>query len=751
VDGYGDLPLSFEPADARSPGGESFSYLAHGRGYRLELSGREARLTLHHGDAVTGTGSDATARDTVEPLTLRLVGARADTPAHGEAELPGKAHYLTGTDRSAWRTNVPTYARVRFQAVYPGIDVVYYGNQGELEYDFVVAPGADPKVIRLAFDGVRTMEVDAAGGLVLHTPAGVIRQHAPFLYQDVGGRRSVVDGRYAMDAGQVRIEVGAYDTSLPLVIDPVLVYSGGAGSGTGATGVAVDAAGNAYVGGNTHTGSVHGGRDGFVRKINAAGSAILWTTYIGGSSDDSVYAIALDGAGAAHVTGRTRSTNFPTTLASYDFTYNGSASAAGYGDAFVAKLTADGAGFVYTTYLGAASDDAGHGIAVHGGHAYVVGETAKPGTGADFPTTPGAFQAVRPGLHTAAFVTRFDATGALVSSTFLGSTGGYPAVGEAIVVDAGGNAYVTGTASGGNFPTVNPAQTWSSPMWRSSGAKWAFVSKLNPTATALVYSTYFGGGEPAFDNKGGIGTEGLAIAVDATGSAYITGETQDVNLPVTAGAFQQTCPYQDGASWVACRDAFVTKLSPDGGTIVYATYLGGSQADYGHGIAVDATGRAYVTGGTTSLNFPVVDAFQPTKGMSGSGTNAFFTVMNPSGSGLESSTYLGGSDGEQGDAITLDTSGNAYVVGYSVSSNFPRFGSLPAAGGGHVSLAGAFIAKFSAMSCTYAATPTANISAPAAGSSGTITLTAGAGCGWATSKTVNWLTLNPTSGSGSGG
>ena len=224
---------------------------------------------------------------------------------------------MTGNEPSAWRTNIPTYAKVRYEQVYPGIDLVYYGNQGELEYDFVVAPGADPTVIALSFEGVDAVQVNEAGDLTLLTAAGVVRQHKPYLYQEVDGERQTVDGRYVVDGAHVRVEVGTYDTSRTLVIDPVLVFSGGVG-GASATGVAVDAAGNAYVAGFTHLPSAggesgpHGARDAFVRKINAAGTAVLWTAFIGGSSDDWAYAIAIDAAGSAYITGSTRSTDFPT-------------------------------------------------------------------------------------------------------------------------------------------------------------------------------------------------------------------------------------------------------------------------------------------------------------------------------------------------------------------------------------------------------------------------------------------------------
>ena len=750
---YGSLPLSFEPAtDPRQTGARRADFLARGRGYLLSLSASAATLAPIDDEAAPDASvrRGPAAPGQPHPITLRFVGSRSGATGRAETMLPGKVHYLTGNDPAAWRTNIPTYAAVRYDGVYPGIDLVYYGRQGELEYDFLVAPGADPAAIALSFDGTDAVTLDDGGDLLLWTSAGAVRQHKPFIYQEVDGQRRPIAGAYRLDGAHVRLDIGAYDARRPLVIDPVLVFSGGVG-GAAATDVAVDGSGNAYVSGFTHPPAnegevgVHGARDAFVRKINAAGTAVLWTAFIGGSRDDWAYSLAIDASGSVYVTGSTRSLDFPTVNA-FDFTYNGPAVTTSYGDAFVAKLTPDGATLTYSTYLGTATDDRALGIAVRNGNAYVVGQTS-----AGFPTTAGAFQAVKPGTNFKGFVTQLDATGsALVYSTYLGApsngataSGGYSDQVTAIALDSAGNAYLTGVTQSYNFPTLNPAQTWSTPTtFVQDGRKWAFITKLNPTGSALVYSTYLGGGLSAHGPQDGYhGTEAAGIAVDAGGHAYVTGATRDVNFPTTANAFDKTCPIPPGRTAGGCLESFVTKLSADGRTFLYSSYLGGTDAsiDSASGIAVDAAGRAYLAGTTNSLDFPLVDPFQTT-----GGGDVFFTVVNPAGTGLEYSTALSGTDaGDSGAAIALDASGNAYLVGTAISSDFPRVGGLPQAGGGHVSRASGFLAKFSAIGCAYTVAPTTDITATATGGSGVVNLATTAGCGWATTTTVPWLTLTP--------
>jgi hypothetical protein len=516
--------------------------------------------------------------------------------------------------------------------------------------------------------------VDAQGDLVLQTTVGPIRQRKPVIYQEVDGVRKDIPGGYVLKGEhQVGFKLAAYDASQALVIDPVLSYStylGGSGEDRDPA-IAVDAAGNAYVTGHTEStdfpttagafqttfgGGPFNGGDAFVTKLNATGSALVYSTYLGGSGGDSGRGIAVDTAGNAYVTGYTASTNFPTTAGAFQTTRGGFLM-----DAFVTKLNPTGSALVYSTLLGGSDLDSGEGIVVDAaGNAYVAGGTSST----DFPTTAGAFQTTFGGGANQggdAFVTELNPTGsALVYSTYLGGSGGDSAA--SIAVDADGNAYVTGRTLSTNFPTTAAAFQPTFGGGVCCGGD-AFVTKLNPTGSApLVYSTYLGGSD--YD----IGT---GIALDTLGNAYVTGTTLSTDFPTTAGAFQAT--YGGGG------DAFVTKLNPTGWAL-YSTYLGGSGGDSGRGIAVDAAGNAYVTGSTTSTNFPTTaGALQTTftGGVSPYGgyfTDAFVTQLNPTGSApLVYSTYLGGGGDDVGNAIALDTlpNPNVYVTGYTFSPNFP--------------------------------------------------------------------------------
>ena len=582
---YGKLPLHFEANRGQTH--EDVRFLARGAGYSLYLTADEAVLVL------TRPNPDAT-QPRGRPVVVRmsLVGAAPKPLVSGLDELPGKANYLIGNP-AKWQTNVPTYAKVHYREVYPGIDLVYYGNQRQLEYDFVVSPRADPERIVLGFQGAERLEINAEGEFVLHAAGGAIRQRVPVIYQEIDGVRTKIEGRYVLkDAHRVGFQVAAYDPSRPLVIDPTLVYStylGGSSSDDG-YGIAVDAAGAAYVTGTTGSadftagctapctglnGTLSGRSDVFVTKINAAGTALVYSTYLGGSGYESGNGIAVDAAGAAYVTGTTSSTDFPTTPGAIQTTYGGGGSSSNGGDAFVSKLNAAGSALLYSTYLGGSGDDSGFGIAVDAaGSVYVTGST----TSTDFPTA-NPLQAAYGGGGTDAFVSKLDAAGsALLYSTYLGGSGWDDGYG--IAVDAAGSAYVTGGTTSTDFPTANPLQAA-----YGGGLRDAFVSKLNAAGSALLYSTYLGGSGNDY---------GSGIAVDAAGSAYVTGYTTSTNFP-TASPLQ--------AAKRGGYDAFVTKLNATGTALVYSTYLGGSDFSYGYGIAVDAAGAAYVTGSTIATDF----------------------------------------------------------------------------------------------------------------------------------------------------
>jgi hypothetical protein len=679
---YGRLPLHFEANQGQTH--KDVRFLARGPGYGLYLTASEAVLALAspspfaERDSCAGERHNTPAQEMPVAVRMSILNAAPKPLVNGLEELPGKANYFIGKDPSKWRTNMPTYAKVHYREVYPGIDLVYYGNQRQLEYDFVVAPGADPKKIVLGFKGADKLEIDAQGDLVLHTAGSTLRQKKPLIYQDIDGARRDIAGGYVLKPGsRVGFKVAEYDASRPLVIDPVLSYSTylGGSDGEYGAGIAVDATGNVYVAGYTrstdfpttadafqpaHTG---GYNVAFVTKINPAGSALVYSTYLGGSNFEQAYGIAVDAEGSAYVTGRTSSWDFPTTAAAFQPAHTG-----GYNAAFVTKLNPTGSALVYSTYLGGSKSEYGYGIAVDTtGNAYVTGETHST----NFPTTPGAFQAAwggdlaqcsscpgcdsGPKCSADAFVTKLNPSGsALVYSTYLG--GILIDMGRRIAVDAAGNAYVTGGTASDNFPTTPGAfqVTYGGfDDYFKYNVGDAFVTKLNPSGSALVYSTYLGG--PARDSAGG-------IAVDADGNAYVTGSTSSLNFPTTPGAFQTSF---SGGSF----DAFVTKLDPSGSRLVYSTFLGGSVDDGAADIAVDKARNAYVTGSTTSTNFPTTErSFQATYG--GGYYDAFVTKLDPGGSRLLYSTYLGGAASDFGGGIAVDTGGNVYVMGGTDSTNF---------------------------------------------------------------------------------
>jgi hypothetical protein len=610
---FADRPLYFE----RNVGqiGPPIDYVAHGINSTLFVSAAEATWALQGPgssspglqtkgvtSALTGPSSRAPAPGPV--VRMQVLGANS-AAAVGQDRLPTRVNYFLGNDPAQWHTDIPTYGRVEYRDIYPGIHLAYYASGPQLEYDFAVAPGADPGQIRLGFAGADAVELDAQGDLVLRTAAGDVVQHKPVLYQDVNGVRKEVAGHFRLARSNtvcprptaycvsttVSFQVGAYDRSQPLVIDPVV---------------------------------------------------LSYSTYLGGNSNDYGYGIAVDGAGSAYVTGQTWSTDFPT----HDPFQSQIAADA---DAFVAKLSPDGSGLAYATYLGgpgstcAPGTSQGQGIAVDaGGDAFVTGYTES----CYFPTYK-AFQPAFGGGASDAFVTKLSPAGnALIYSSFLGGT--TIDAGGDIAVDPAGEAYIIGRTNG-YFPIVNALQ----PKYGGNGD--CFVSKVSADGSMLLFSTYLGGSlaESDFD------TRVNGIAVDATGYAYVTGQTASYDFPVFR-AFQ---PVNKGFD-----DAFVAKLRPDGSGFVYSTYLGGTGLDWPFGIAADAAGDAYVAGSTGSADFPVFDAYQPVKQ---AGSDAFLTKFNPDGSALVYSTYLGGSSHDDAVSVTVDAHGSAYLTGYTESADFP--------------------------------------------------------------------------------
>jgi hypothetical protein len=633
---------------------------------------RIAKLTGRDSEHEVGTS---------EVLRVKLLGAQDQPASEGLEKLPGASNYFLGRDPSQWHANVPLYAKVKVREVYPGVDVTYYGNGRQLEEDFIVAPGADPVAIRMIAEGASKVSVDPAGELVLTMKEGEVRFHRPVAYQETDGVRHEIASRYVIQAkNRVGFELGAYDRKRTLVIDPPLSYStylGGSDSDNG-NGVAVDSAGNAYLTGETAstnfptttgaaqtalsgntdvyvtklnptgTGLVYstylggsgrdtgraiavdpsgnayvtgatesanfpstsgvfqsalaGTRDGFVAKLNATGSALVYSSYLGGAANQDVFnsplqmglAIAADAQGNAYVSGETDATDFPVTVGAFQTSYNNAFS--GTADAFVTKVNPTGSALIYSTYLGSGAQ--GFGIAIDSsGSAYVGGLTEG-----NFPTTAGAYQTTFGGAYSDAFVTKLNAAGTgLVYSTYIGGSSAEQA--SAIAVDTAGNAYITGIA-GTNYPVTGGAY-----QPALAGFSNAFVTKLNATGSALVYSTYLGGT---------VDDQGFGIAVDGPGNAYVVGMTNSPTFPTTANAAQPA--FAGGYS-----DAFLTVLNPQGAWLIYLSYLGGSGAngDLATGVAVDSSAGIYVTGSTSSSDFPTTaGAFQTTAG----GSNDVFVT-----------------------------------------------------------------------------------------------------------------------------
>ncbi len=659
---YSQVPLRFEINHGQTK--PSFDFLSRGADYALFLSPSEAVLSLpgSHRKASRKMNNNGRLQEPVKgnstTLRMRVVGANPAARLSGLEPLPGKSNYFIGNNPRNWRTNIPAYGKVIDHDVYPGVDLVYYGNQGQIEFDFVIAPGADPRTITLDLKGAFKLKVDAQGNLVVQTGSREIHLQKPRIYQQVDLSRRTIAGKYVF-RGRERIgfEVAEYDVNRPLIVDPTLgfsTYLGGSDLDV-SLGTALDSSNNIYITGYTVSGNfptvnpfqpVKGrSRDVFVSKLNAAGTALEYSTFIGGSAQDEGHGIAVDASGNAYVAGSTLSSDFPTTPGALRTTPGADAN-----DAFILKLGPTGSTLVYSTYLAGSMPDEAGSIAVDSaGNAFVTGQTES----SDLPTTPGAFQTSAPG-NTDAYVAKINDSGsALIYCTYLG--GSFTDVGEGIAIDSAGNAYVTGSTQSTTFPTTTGAFRTT-----PAGGSDAFVAKLNTTGSALAYSTYLGGS--SIDKA-------RTIAVDASGNAYVTGFTTSTDFP-TVGPIQGTLA---GGS-----DAFVTKLKADGSGLVYSTFLGGSDADRGRGIAVDSSGNTYVSGFTSSVDFPTANPFQPTLG---GGRDAFVAKIDPAGSVLVYSSYLGGAQAEDnfdGAFVAADSSGNAYVTGDTASTNFPVVNALQA-------------------------------------------------------------------------
>lgn len=652
---YGRVPLHFERNDGQAD--PRVRFIARGLGYGLFLSPGEVVIALEQGGRGPHSTQGAPRRSGV--ARLKLVGADARAEITGGGPLPGRSHYLLGEDPRAWRTDVPHFERVGYRGVYPGVDLVFYGSQGTLEYDFVVAQGADPRAIRMEV-GADAVRLDDAGRMILETAAGEIVQEAPVAYQTIGGRRQPVGARYVLDGRIARFEVASYDRRLPLVIDPVLRYSSYLGGSLSDVGwnIAVDRARNVYVAGRTASTNLptvgalqaanRGGEDAFVTKISPTGT-LVYSTYLGGNGADAAFDIAVDLAGNAYVAGETSSTNFPTTAALQG-------ARAGLFDAFVSKINAAGSALVYSTYLGGAADDRVQGIAVDGaGSVYVAGYTLST----NFPTA-NAIQAASGGGFDA-FAARLNAAGsALLYSTYIGGSG--LDFGHDAALDAGGQLHVAGYTTSTDFPTAGAIQA------ANAGGSDAFVAKLDTAGAAFVYSTYLGGS--ADDVAWG-------VATDPTGAGYVVGQTSSANFP-TAAAYQGT---RGGLI-----DAFAAKLTAAGDALRFSTYLGGLSNDSAYAVTA-RSGNAQVAGVTESSNFPVARPMQATR--SGR-SDVFLTRFEATGNNVVYSTYLGGPDWDDAYGVAEDGLSTVYVTGETTSTAFPTATPFQAA---HAGVDDAFVSR----------------------------------------------------------
>jgi hypothetical protein len=763
---YGKLPLAFEKNEGQTA--NNVRYTSHGQGYSLFLTTQEAVLLLQHSNPrnISTIRGAATMRDSrsagqaekTSVIRMHLEGASASPQVDASERLPGSVNYFIGSDPKDWHTDIPSYARVKYTGVYPGVDLIYYGNHGRLEYDFVLAPGVAPSAIKMNLEGANKLRINSNGDLVVSVSGAEIKLQKPVVYQQVNGTRHEISGRYLLQGKHdISFAVAAYDRTQPLVLDPVLNYSsylGGSGDDS-AFSIAVDAQGDAFVTGTTFStdfpstanafnkGPLTVNTQGavFVTELNPTGTQELYSSYLAGSGGDSGLGIALDPLGKIYLAGQTFSIDFPTTANALK---PGPLAANASGTSFVSKIdpTISGTGsLVYSSYLGGPNGDSGSAITADaGGNAYVTGLTKSPAglAATAFPVTAGAFQSALSSTNGNAFVTRIDTTksgsASLIYSTYLGGNGanatnpasvGFGDGGFGIAVDSTSAAYIVGVTTSTNFPTTTTAYQVTAPQAATLGT--GFVSKIDTSGgktgpASLLYSTYLGGENSDF---------GLAIALGPNNVAYVTGTTSSLTFPTFPGAFETTGS-SSGTAFISLVDTTLSGST----SLKYSTFLG-STASTGSttafGIRVDAAGNSYVAGQTNSTSFPVTSgAFQKTLA-SGAAGDAFISELSPGGKGgadLIYSTYFGGKGNvgstDTANAIAIDASNNVYITGTTYSTNLPVF---PNPGAFKAALNGssdAFIAKLT-LEPTLTILPTSlNLGTAPVGTTtagGTVTLT----------------------------
>ncbi|MGO8836867.1 MAG: beta strand repeat-containing protein [Limisphaerales bacterium] len=709
-----NLPLYFEANQGQV--NVPAPFIARGHDYQFLISPAEVQIALHNAATVPAA------------VRMQFIGASAQAQVCGDAELSGKINYLTGNDPAQWRTGLATFARVRVGGLYPGVNLVYYGNQQQLEYDFAIAPGTDPSAIAIHFDGVDKISVNSQGELILSLAGGEIRQPRPVIYQTPEGARKEIEGGYRLvDAHTIAFAIGQYDHSQPLVIDPLLTFSTyfGGTAGDTAWAVAVDTNGFIYMAGQTLSQKFYtngpdfstlgafqtnyaGGKltgDAFVAKLNNAGTNIIYLTYLGGSADDGAFSLALDAAGDVYVTGFTDSPDFPTTTNAPYRTISGILNkTVGFYpvDAFVTELSSDGSSLVYSTYLGGSGEDAGFGIAVDSANnAYVTGFTYS----SNFPaisginytsnsivyTLPNKLTCTNSFVNANVFIAKIHAGGSSVDySTYFG--GNNFEQGSGIAVDTNGSVYVTGFTVSTNFPTINYIhQTIGNATFdghvlncdtnknRSNKSSDAFVAKFDPTGTNLIYSTLLG----STNDDAATG-----IAVDNSGAAYVTGWTVSTNFPntiLTNIAGLTSFMVTNTRPGYLSTNVFLAKITNGlQAGIAWSTVFGGKGADVGNCVAVDPAGHVFVTGSASSTNFPTLNVPGFLIYTNSGKSDAFVIAFNTNAPSMTAptnllySTYLGGKQNDYGYGIAVDAEGNAYVVGQTLSTNFPAINAAQA-------------------------------------------------------------------------
>ena len=653
------VPVTFEPNVGQAPASTAFV----ARGQRFVARFVKGGLDIALPSSAPGIGTDVPGQPSgkrpepmeAEVLSMRFEGAHEAVRYEGRNRLEGVANYLGGSDESKWLRNVPTYRSVRAIGLYPGIDAEFYERSGNLEYDLIVAPGADVSVVRLRFEGAQTSSVDPAGHIDVRLEGGKVRHSRAVCHQvAMDGRRvPVVASSFGNADGTFGFKLGEFDQSRALVIDPVLEFSaflGGSNGGDSGSAIAVDSSGSIYLAGNTYSadfpvssGAFDTSPDGdelFVVKLNPSATAIEYSTMLGGSGGDFVTGMGVDAFGSVVLVGNTDSADFPTSLGAFDSTLNGY-------DAFATRLNSTGTGLIYSTYVGGAASDTASAVTVNaGGAATLVGQTDS----IDFPTSPGAFQSTIGG-GSDAYVLRLAATGAALESTFLGGSSNDLACD--VLTDAPGATYVAGSTLSLDFPTTSGVIGGT-----SAGDADAFLTKLNVGGTALVYSTYFGGTN---------GEYSISIEKLASNEVVVAGVTSSADMPTTVGAFDEE--YSGNGN-----DVFVARLSADADALVFSTYLGAAGSEEIEGLGLDSSGACVVIGRTSSSTFPTTPGAYDTSFDANGSYEAFVTKFLADGSALAFSTFVSGAFPS---AVVVDGDGSVLVVGTSNSGLFPHGARLP--------------------------------------------------------------------------